>query len=104
MATGRTVFKHSRVYIDGYDLSGYSRSFGPLGVSYAAEMIAALTDGVKNTLPNHATISPGVINGIFDNTATSGLHDVLGSAGNVRTTTLKAFTKEEFAEIVKKLP
>jgi len=28
----------------------------------------------------------------------------LGSLGNVRTTTLKAFTKEEFAEIVKKLP
>ncbi len=27
-----------------------------------------------------------------------------GSQGNVRTTTLKAFTKEEFAEIVKKLP
>ena len=28
----------------------------------------------------------------------------MGSEGNVRTTTLKAFTKEEFAEIVKKLP
>lgn len=28
----------------------------------------------------------------------------LGSLGNVRTTTLKAFTKEEFAEIVKKIP
>jgi len=28
----------------------------------------------------------------------------LGSQGNVRTTTLKAFTKEEFAEAVKKLP
>ena len=28
----------------------------------------------------------------------------MGSQGNVRTTTLKAFTKEEFAEIVKKLP
>ena len=28
----------------------------------------------------------------------------VGSAGDVRTTTLKAFTKEEFAEIVKKLP
>ena len=27
-----------------------------------------------------------------------------GAQGNVRTTTLKAFTKEEFAEIVKKLP
>ncbi len=28
----------------------------------------------------------------------------LGLAGNVRTTTLKAFTREEFVEIVKKLP
>jgi len=28
----------------------------------------------------------------------------LGSAGNVRTTTLKAFTKEEFAHMVKRLP
>ncbi len=28
----------------------------------------------------------------------------MGSQGNVRTTTLKAFTKEEFAEIIKKLP
>jgi uncharacterized protein with GYD domain len=28
----------------------------------------------------------------------------LGMAGNVRTTTLKAFTAEEFAEILKKLP
>ncbi len=28
----------------------------------------------------------------------------LGMAGNVRTTTLKAFSREEFAEIVKKLP
>jgi len=28
----------------------------------------------------------------------------LGSQGNARTTTLKAFTKEEFAEIVKNLP
>ena len=28
----------------------------------------------------------------------------LGSLGNVRTTTLRAFTTEEFAEIVKKIP
>lgn len=28
----------------------------------------------------------------------------LGAAGNVRTTTLKAFTKEAFAEMVNKLP
>jgi uncharacterized protein with GYD domain len=28
----------------------------------------------------------------------------LGSGGNVKTTTLKAFTKEELAEMIKKLP
>lgn len=28
----------------------------------------------------------------------------LGSLGNVKTTTLKAFTREEFAQMVKKLP
>ena len=28
----------------------------------------------------------------------------MGSEGNVRTTTMKAFTQEEFAEIIKKLP
>lgn len=28
----------------------------------------------------------------------------LGSLGNVRTTTLRAFTREEFAAIIKKLP
>ena len=28
----------------------------------------------------------------------------LGAAGNVRTITLKAFTKEEFVEVLKKLP
>ena len=28
----------------------------------------------------------------------------LGSAGTVRTTTLRAFTRQEFAEMVKKLP
>jgi uncharacterized protein with GYD domain len=28
----------------------------------------------------------------------------LGSQGNVRTTTLRAFTREEFAQMVKKLP
>jgi uncharacterized protein with GYD domain len=28
----------------------------------------------------------------------------LGSVGNVRTTTLKAFSREQFAEMVKKVP
>lgn len=80
MATGRTTSKHARVYIDGYDLSGYTRSIGPLLESYGEAGEAALTDAVTGYLPNHVTLGVGALNGIFDNTATSGLH-VLGAAG-----------------------
>jgi uncharacterized protein with GYD domain len=44
-----------------------------------------------------------IIEGPSDEAAMTSLL-ALGSRGNVRTTTLKAFTEEEFAEIVKKLP
>jgi uncharacterized protein with GYD domain len=43
-----------------------------------------------------------IIEGLTDEAGASFLLK-LGSAGNVRTTTLKAFTKNEFAEMVKKL-
>lgn len=80
MATGRTVSKHTRVYVDGYDLSGYTRSIGPLVENYDAVGEAALTDAVKGYLPNHVELGVGTLNGIFDNTATSGLH-ALHTAG-----------------------
>ncbi len=60
MATGRTVLKNSRFYMDGYDFSGYSRMFGPLSWTFATDEQAALTDGVKNSLLGHATITPTV--------------------------------------------
>lgn len=81
MATGRTVSKHSRFYADGYDLSGYVRSFGPLAMEVEAGADAALTDEVKNVLPGVATLGIGALNGFFDNTATSGLHVVANGAG-----------------------
>jgi len=81
MATGRTVSKHSRFYASGYDLSGYTRSFGPLMHEYDTAEEAALTDQVKGALPSHANLSPGTLNGFFDNTATSGLHVVASGAG-----------------------
>jgi len=81
MATGRTLKRWARVYIDGYDMSGYTREIGPLGVTYDEVEQLALSDGVKGALPNHPEISIGTLNGLFDNTATSGIHAVLGSAG-----------------------
>lgn len=80
MATGRTVSKWLRVYVGGYDLSGYSRNIGPLAQVYDAVGEPAATDAIKGYLPNHVTLGLGTLNGIFDNTATSGLHE-LHSAG-----------------------
>ena len=77
---GRTHSKWTRVYIDGYDMSGYSRSVGTLGWNYEeADLTADLGDAVRGYLPNQSTISMGPLNGVFDNTATSGLH-VIGSS------------------------
>lgn len=81
MATGRTVKRWVRVYVDGYDMSGYTRDIGPLSVTYDEVEQLALSDGVRGALPNQPDISIGTLNGLFDNTASSGIHAVLGSAG-----------------------
>ena len=74
---GRTVPRWVRCYVDGYDLSGYSRTIGPLKHEYEeADLTAQMSDAVKGALPNLCSISPGTLNGMFDNTATSGLHAV----------------------------
>lgn len=85
MATGRTVLKHSRFYADGFDLSGHTRSFGPLVWEYDHAEDAALTDPVKGAYAGNANLTPTVLNGFFDNTATSGLHAVASGAGVQRT-------------------
>ena len=76
MATGRTVNKFIRVYGNGYDLSGYARSIGPLAWVYDEAEYTCLSDEVKGALPNKASISAGTLNGVFDTTATTGLHIV----------------------------
>ena len=75
MATGRTHPRHVRFYMAGYDMSGYARTIGPLKWEYEeADLTAQMGDAVKGYLPGRASISPGVLNGVFDSTATSGLH------------------------------
>jgi len=80
----RTVTKHTRFYMDGYDLSGYSRSVGPLEVTFDTAEDAAFTDEVKNVLPGQANVNIGTLNGYFDNTASTGLHVVASGAGVIR--------------------
>ncbi len=79
MATGRTLFKKwMRVYVDGYDLSGYSRTCEPLDWTWGeADMTCPLSDGSVNVMPNDCTISMGALNTILDSTAVSGSHTIL---------------------------
>jgi len=85
MTTGRTTLDKCRVYIDGYDLSGYTRSFGPLACTFDEGIDDAINKQVKGVLPGNATVGMGALNGIFDNTATSGIHALLASPAVKRT-------------------
>jgi hypothetical protein len=85
MATGRTAAKHTRVYAGGVDLSGYTRSIGPLSVEFDEASLVALTDGARGVLPDIGKIGVGTLNGVFDNTVTSGLHVLMNGAGAMRT-------------------
>jgi hypothetical protein len=71
--------------MDGYDLSGYSREVGPLLWGYDEQDQTCLPDAVKGVLPGVATVGITKLNGVFDNTATSGLHVLLNGAGTKRT-------------------
>ena len=84
MATGRTVLRNWRAYMDGYDLSGYTRSFGPLACTFEEGIDDAVTLTVKQTMIGSANVSMGTLNGLFDNTATSGLHAIMQTPGGTR--------------------
>jgi len=76
----------------------------PQRVDAAAKTIEALGGKMTNF---YATMGEydyaAIAEGLSDEAVMSFLYK-LGSLGNVRSTTLKAFTKKEFSEIIKKLP
>lgn len=74
-----------RVYADGYDLSGMGRSLGPLELTYDEADLTTWTDTVKGYLRGMPQCNVGTLNAVFDNTATTGIHAVLGAAGQART-------------------
>ena len=71
---GRTLSKWERVYMDGYDLSGYGRSIGPLGIEYAvSDLTAPMSDTVKGYLLGQPAITVGTFNGVMQSTTDSGI-------------------------------
>jgi hypothetical protein len=72
------------VYADGYDLSGYTRSVGPLSESFAVEEDKVYGNELAAGLLGQVTISPGTLSSVFDNTATSGPHVVMSNFPAIR--------------------
>jgi len=88
MATGRTLDRFKRIYVDGYDLSGFTRSCGPLSVEFEEDDMTMWGDTVKNYSHGQAQVNLGTLNAVFDNTATTGLHALMGTSGVERVVTV----------------
>ena len=78
----RVVSKDLRCYIDGYDLSSYVTGIGNLNWDHDFQQIAGLSEAVKGGLPGQSETGIETINGVFDSTATSGLHTVMSTVTN----------------------
>jgi len=83
----RTNVKNSRIYVNGYDLSGYARDAGTMSWLYDAVPDACITDGVKNVLLGQPSISLGPINAVLDND-TAGLFAAFKAPGVPRYATV----------------
>lgn len=85
MTRGRSLVDYERLYIDGYDMSSYTVDPGERGIEYP-EMGGAvcLADAIKGVIEGQPQVSFGPVNGVFDNTATSGLHVLANAAQGTR--------------------
>ncbi|MBX3005948.1 MAG: hypothetical protein KF821_09020 [Anaerolineales bacterium] len=82
----RSVSKATRVFVEGLDMSGYSRSIGPLDWTYEWAKDEALAQELYGYLPDQVTLGLGQLNAAFDNTASIGPHENFKDAeGQMRT-------------------
>lgn len=72
--TGKANVKHTRVLLDEVDLSGYSRQFGSLGVTYDTNDITGYSDGVHTFQLGRANHILSGYQAVLDNTALLGSH------------------------------
>ena len=80
MARGRSIPTFERLYIGGYDMSGYTIDCGERGVEFEEGTAFCVADAVKGAIVGQVNWSFGPVNGVFDNTATSGIHALANTA------------------------
>lgn len=80
MGTGRSITDFQRVYIGGYDLSGYAMDAGEQGVEFTEFPGYCWADAIKGVLVGKPKVTFGPLVATFDNTATSGFHVLANAA------------------------
>lgn len=81
MATGRSVPNDfEQLYIDGYPMTCYTMSIDERGVEYPEYNNFTWCDNIKGALVGKPTAIFGPVNGVFDNTATTGIHVLANAA------------------------
>lgn len=65
-------------------MSGYALDPGERGIEFDTGEAACLSDAVKGVLMGKPTVTFGPVNGVFDNTATSGIHVLANAAQGTR--------------------
>lgn len=86
MATGRTHYRWARVYMDGYDFSGYTRKIGPLSTVFDEADGTTWADAVKGAFPSQVHLTAGDFGAVLDND-TAGLFALKATAGTKRLVT-----------------
>ena len=84
MTRGRIRLIDRRLYVDGYNLSSELRTIGSLDQNFDKATDDSVLLPVKKTWPAQGDITPGTANMLFDNTALTGTHIVLPTAGGMR--------------------
>lgn len=74
MARGRSATVYERLYINGYNLNAYVMDAGERGVEHDQANTFCWADLVTGTLLGKHKYTFGPVNGVFDNTVTTGLH------------------------------
>ena len=83
MTRGRIRLIDRRLYVDGYNLSSELRNIGSLDQNFDKATDDSVLLPVKKMWPAQGDITPGTANMLFDNTALTGTHIVLPTAGGM---------------------
>ena len=77
---GKTHVKNTRLILDEFNLSGDSRQVGSFGVTFDTNDLTGYSDGVHYFQLGHANHILSGYQAVLSDTATTGVHEVLGAA------------------------